>query len=292
MNEFLYVLKSRHIEAVKVGITADPDARMRQLKVGKQADLLCIVTVANSRDHETKIHKQLESKHLPQSEWFALNPDEESALLNNVMGLGPLMACLPLRKSTKRKIEAKASKPKTPAVNKLNFPVTKPLSAKELDAQYKFKNTYDEFFIDRLKATNPWIDGITCSYPTETPDINGGPGIHVWFSEPEKFRGESHVYFHPGDGLGELHNSYGEFMQTLSHPPRTFDEMICLLEGLKDLPIDQWPLDVVMRHKLLELGDAKIAAHWGMSETYLAFRPWTQKKDNPDYLQLYPWTPR
>ena len=265
MNEFLYVLKSRHIEAVKVGITADPDARMRQLKVGKQADLLCIVTVANSRDHETKIHKQLESKHLPQSEWFALNPDEESALLNNVMGLGPLMACLPLRKSTKRKIEAKASKPKTPAVNKLNFPVTKHLSAKELDAQYKFKNTYDEFFIDRLKATNPWIEHIVCNYPTETPDINGAPGIHVFFDEPEKFRGDGAVYFHPGDGLGRLQDFHGEFMRSLPHLPRTFAEMICLLEEFKTLPIDEWPLGVAKRHAQLGLDDAKIAAHYGVA---------------------------
>jgi len=69
---FVYVIKLKNMNLVKIGITSNLKSRFHTFKVKKKCKVLAIIFTDDARRMERDIHKRLDEYRLPQSEWFAL----------------------------------------------------------------------------------------------------------------------------------------------------------------------------------------------------------------------------
>ena len=77
--KYLYVICEANTAPVKIGFSADPDKRLKQLQTGHPVQLTLFhkeeVAAVQVRGLEKAIHNQLRHKR-QQGEWFALSPED------------------------------------------------------------------------------------------------------------------------------------------------------------------------------------------------------------------------
>ena len=74
----LYILKDLLKGGYKIGISKNIKARLKQLEVGKKAEVVGLWESPNYSDLERMLHSRYAEYRIPQSEWFALGYDELS----------------------------------------------------------------------------------------------------------------------------------------------------------------------------------------------------------------------
>ena len=72
----VYVLKDLQIGGYKIGISRTIKDRLRTLKVGTKCEVVGLWESPNYTDLERILHNTYKHCRIPQSEWFALSPDE------------------------------------------------------------------------------------------------------------------------------------------------------------------------------------------------------------------------
>lgn len=77
---FLYVIcESENASSVKIGVSANPDRRVKQLQTGHEAKLSVFhretVDSKKAKPLETLVHRALAHKKI-RGEWFALSPQD------------------------------------------------------------------------------------------------------------------------------------------------------------------------------------------------------------------------
>jgi T5orf172 domain len=73
---YLYVIGPSEGHVVKIGISAKPKSRMRQLQTGNASRLEILASCRGGKTHESVIHQFLAASHL-QGEWFERSPAVE-----------------------------------------------------------------------------------------------------------------------------------------------------------------------------------------------------------------------
>ena len=74
---YVYVIQDINSGLYKIGITIDPDRRLKELGVGNSSILISCEYYPNARDIEKNAHKRYSEFRLPQTEYFKLdNPPE------------------------------------------------------------------------------------------------------------------------------------------------------------------------------------------------------------------------
>ena len=74
----LYILKDLLKGGYKIGISKVIKSRLKQLEVGKKAEVVGLWESPNYSDLERMLHSRYAEYRIPQSEWFALDYDELS----------------------------------------------------------------------------------------------------------------------------------------------------------------------------------------------------------------------
>ena len=81
---FVYVIKSIQGDTYKVGFTRNWHKRRRQLEVGKKTQEIRVFVTRDPYDVEKTIHRIWDWRRLPQSEWFTLDENQLSELLQDI----------------------------------------------------------------------------------------------------------------------------------------------------------------------------------------------------------------
>ena len=70
-NKYLYVIQSDVTGAVKIGISTDPQKRLKQLQTGSPYKLKLLCSIANMSHREKIIHNRLKDYKMScKGEWF------------------------------------------------------------------------------------------------------------------------------------------------------------------------------------------------------------------------------
>lgn len=89
MNEqCIYLIKHISSGLVKIGITKNWPRRCTELSVGLKCEIIKAVFCDAAQHYEKKIHFDLDSFRLPQSEWFHLNDEQIAKLTQEISLLG------------------------------------------------------------------------------------------------------------------------------------------------------------------------------------------------------------
>lgn len=80
-DRFVYVIKNTLTGAYKIGISKDPDARLKQLQTGSDGDLVLVGCKRGTYSDENEAHKLHAGKRI-RSEWFSLQDQDVKALIN------------------------------------------------------------------------------------------------------------------------------------------------------------------------------------------------------------------
>lgn len=72
---YLYLLRNTLLGGYKIGITTAPQQRFKALSVGDKSELLGYWQHDGYRELEKHYHKLYKDQRCPQSEWFALEPE-------------------------------------------------------------------------------------------------------------------------------------------------------------------------------------------------------------------------
>jgi len=74
---FVYAAQEKNSGRIKVGISRNPEVRIKQLNIGnpEPLELICVKSAPNRFADEKAIHKKLESKNI-RSEWFSASNEE------------------------------------------------------------------------------------------------------------------------------------------------------------------------------------------------------------------------
>lgn len=81
VDRFVYVIKNTLTGAYKVGISKDPEARLKQLQTGNDGELVLIGCKQGTFRDERLAHLEFAPKQI-RSEWFQLTSSDVSHLLN------------------------------------------------------------------------------------------------------------------------------------------------------------------------------------------------------------------
>ena len=81
-DKYVYVIKNLATGAYKVGISKDPEQRLKSLQVGNDGELSLVGYKQGTFQDETSAHKRLADKNI-RSEWFRLDGDDVKALLDS-----------------------------------------------------------------------------------------------------------------------------------------------------------------------------------------------------------------
>jgi hypothetical protein len=79
-NKFLYFILCR--DAVKIGISIDPTARLESLATGAPGKLMLLAMIENAGDREKECHKKMAHLHIHR-EWFRYT-NEIDLLINEL----------------------------------------------------------------------------------------------------------------------------------------------------------------------------------------------------------------
>ena len=80
-DKYIYVIKNTTTGAYKVGISKDPEQRLKALQVGNDGELRLIGYKQGTFQDENAAHKRLADKNI-RSEWFNLDSNDVQALIN------------------------------------------------------------------------------------------------------------------------------------------------------------------------------------------------------------------
>ena len=74
---FVYAAQEKNSGRIKVGISRNPEDRIKQLNIGnpEPLELICVKSAPNRFADEKQIHKKLESKNI-RSEWFSSSKED------------------------------------------------------------------------------------------------------------------------------------------------------------------------------------------------------------------------
>ena len=79
---FIYFLRSTRTRILfKIGITANPEQRFKQLKVPAEATIIRCSRIRSPRKLETEVKRRYDSYRLPQSEWFHLDEPQSQEII-------------------------------------------------------------------------------------------------------------------------------------------------------------------------------------------------------------------
>lgn len=81
-DKYVYVIKNLATGAYKVGISKNPEQRLKSLQAGSDGELNLIGYKQGTFQDEASIHKRLADKNI-RSEWFRLDGDDVKALLGS-----------------------------------------------------------------------------------------------------------------------------------------------------------------------------------------------------------------
>lgn len=81
---YLYLLKNRLLGGYKIGITTAPTSRFKALAVGEKTDLLGYWQHDGYRELERYFHKLYSAERVPQSEWFDLDDEAVSTIVDQM----------------------------------------------------------------------------------------------------------------------------------------------------------------------------------------------------------------
>ena len=74
---YVYVIQDIESSLYKIGITIDPERRLKELGVGNSAVLISCDYYPNAKEIEKNSHKRYAESRLPQTEYFKLNQPPE-----------------------------------------------------------------------------------------------------------------------------------------------------------------------------------------------------------------------
>ena len=80
-DKYVYVIKNITTGAYKVGISKNPEQRLKSLQVGNDCELNLIGYKQGTFQDESSAHKLLADKNI-RAEWFNLDSSDVRALLN------------------------------------------------------------------------------------------------------------------------------------------------------------------------------------------------------------------
>lgn len=80
-DKYVYVIKNVTTGAYKVGISKNPEQRLKSLQVGNDGELRLIGYKQGTFQDETAAHKRLADKNI-RAEWFNLDSNDVQALIN------------------------------------------------------------------------------------------------------------------------------------------------------------------------------------------------------------------
>lgn len=69
---FVYLIACQGINRVKIGYSADPNKRLKELSTGAPGQLVLLATWRGTQKHEAMLHKHLD-KYRSQLEWFEID---------------------------------------------------------------------------------------------------------------------------------------------------------------------------------------------------------------------------
>lgn len=69
---FVYLIACQGINRVKIGYSADPNKRLKELSTGAPGQLVLLATWRGTQKHEAMLHKRLD-KYRSQLEWFEID---------------------------------------------------------------------------------------------------------------------------------------------------------------------------------------------------------------------------
>ena len=84
----IYLIRHRSSGLVKIGITQNWPRRCTELSAGFKCEIIKSVFCSLARDHEKRIHLDLDKYRLPQSEWFYLSEKQIQELAGKIILLG------------------------------------------------------------------------------------------------------------------------------------------------------------------------------------------------------------
>ena len=84
---YIYFLKSTLLGGYKIGITTSPQSRFKALAVGTKATLLGYWKLDAYRELEKQLHKEYSAERVPQSEWFDLNCQQVTEVIQKIASI-------------------------------------------------------------------------------------------------------------------------------------------------------------------------------------------------------------
>ena len=81
---YLYLLKNNLLGGYKIGITTNPSSRFKALAVGEKTEIVGYWQTDNYRELERYYHSEFKAVRCPQSEWFNLDEDNVTHIVNQM----------------------------------------------------------------------------------------------------------------------------------------------------------------------------------------------------------------
>lgn len=92
---YIYFIKSLLLGGYKIGITTSPKSRFKALAVGTKAKLIGYWKLDAYRELEKQLHKEYAVQRIPQSEWFDLNCEQITEVIQKISSISDCEFLLP-----------------------------------------------------------------------------------------------------------------------------------------------------------------------------------------------------